>query len=490
MTEGERRSRLAERWVLGALVLIGAALRFVDLDAQSYWVDEALTAGFVDLPLRLSWHAVSAQESTPHLYFTAAWVWTRIFGDGETALRSLSALVGTLTIPVAWAAARHATGRIGALAAAAFVAVNPTLVWYSQDARAYAMLAFLAGVATWLCLRARDEPSPGRLVLWALAATLTMYTHYTGGFVVAAQGVLLLPAFWRTGLRGSAPAGTVLAVGAAGLLAIASRQPFAGPRGIGGIPLGDRLEDAARGLFSASTDVIAAWGDTGSSAARVGYAAVIGALALLAWRLDPAERRRAMPIAVLAAGGVLVPLALAIPDLTDFFLDRNLLPAAVPLAAGLGVVVGGRRARGLGIGLAAAACLAGVAVDMHVRTHPEQQRPSWRALVRGLGHADSERVLVLIPGYASAPVFAYGQSVTTLPRGGLRTREIAVLGDLRVAAQRNATPPPGFALFARRGDLPLGLFRYRSTRPRLVTPRELTARGYTADGLLLLYASG
>jgi mannosyltransferase len=489
MTGGERGLRSGERWALGALVLLGAGLRFVDLDDQSYWVDEAVTVGIVELPLRATWHAVSAQESTPHLYFTAAWVWTRLFGDGETALRSLSALVGTLTIPVAWAAARHATGRVGALAAAAFVAVNPTLVWYSQDARAYAMVAFLAGVATWLCLRARDEPSPGRLVLWAVAAALTMYTHYTGGFVVAAQGLLLLPAFRRTGARGIVPAGALLAAAAAGLLGIASRQSFSAPRGFGGGPLADRMEVAARGVFSASTDVIANWGDTGSTAAYVGYAAVIGALALHAWRLDSAERRRAMPIAVLAAGGVLVPLVLAVPDLTDFFVDRNLIPAAVPLAAGLGAIVGARRARGLGIGLAAAVCLAGVAVDVHVRTHEEQQRPNWRGLVHGLGDADSQRVLILSPGYARAPVFTYGHLMTNLPPEGLRTQEIAVLGDLLATARQGATPPPDFALFDRRGDPPLGLLRYRSARPRLVTPRELTERGYAEDGLLLLYAS-
>ena len=45
-----------------------------------------------------------------------------------------------------------------ALVAAAIVAVNPMLVWFSQEARAYALLALLAALAALLWLRALERP--------------------------------------------------------------------------------------------------------------------------------------------------------------------------------------------------------------------------------------------------------------------------------------------------------------------------------------------
>ena len=46
------------------------------------------------------WHQIEATESTPPLYYCMAWVWARIFGYGETGLRSLSAVAGVLTVPL------------------------------------------------------------------------------------------------------------------------------------------------------------------------------------------------------------------------------------------------------------------------------------------------------------------------------------------------------------------------------------------------------
>ena len=51
------------------------------------------------------------QESAPPVYYLLAWVWGHVLGFGEGGLRSLSALAGTLTIPVAYAAATRLAGR-------------------------------------------------------------------------------------------------------------------------------------------------------------------------------------------------------------------------------------------------------------------------------------------------------------------------------------------------------------------------------------------
>ena len=124
---------------------------------QSYHHDEAWTAGVVlHSNLFTTLDKVSATESTPPLYYLLAWGWTKLFGTGEWGLRSLSALAGVATIPVAFAIGRRLAGNRAAVIAAALVALNPALIWYSQEARAYSLLVLLSGLGFLYFLRARD----------------------------------------------------------------------------------------------------------------------------------------------------------------------------------------------------------------------------------------------------------------------------------------------------------------------------------------------
>src|SRR5207302_582458 len=63
-------------------------------------------------------------ESTPPLYYLLAWGRVRLFGDTQTGLRSLSALAGVATVPLAFAAARELADRRLALFAAALAGVG------------------------------------------------------------------------------------------------------------------------------------------------------------------------------------------------------------------------------------------------------------------------------------------------------------------------------------------------------------------------------
>src|ERR1700687_4805193 len=133
--------RVPAWWALAGLVILAAALRFSTLDLQSFWYDEAFTP--VHVLHRSLWatlRAVSHTENTPPLWYVIAWTDARLLGTGEVALRLPSALAGGATVPVVWAIGRELTGRRAALVAAALVAVNPLFVWYSQEARAYALL--------------------------------------------------------------------------------------------------------------------------------------------------------------------------------------------------------------------------------------------------------------------------------------------------------------------------------------------------------------
>src|SRR4051794_15460150 len=120
-------------WIVAGLTVLAAVLRFATLDVQSYHHDEVVTASRI---LREGFghamDAVSFSESAPPLYYALAWLWTQVTGTGEYGLRSLSALAGVATIPVAYLLGQALRERRAGIAAAALVAVNPMLLWYSQ----------------------------------------------------------------------------------------------------------------------------------------------------------------------------------------------------------------------------------------------------------------------------------------------------------------------------------------------------------------------
>lgn len=203
-------------YVVVGITAIGAVVRFATLGVQSYDHDEAVTAARILHPsLFTTMSEVADSERSPPLYYILAWLWSRPFGTGEVGLRSLSALFGTLTIPLAYlAAAELSRRRLVAVLAAAFVALNPYLVWYSQEARSYALMVLFATAALYFFARSLRDPSPRSLGMWAVAAALSVCSHYFAAFLIAPQAVWLLA-------RGTARRQAAVATGAVVLAGLA-----------------------------------------------------------------------------------------------------------------------------------------------------------------------------------------------------------------------------------------------------------------------------
>jgi uncharacterized membrane protein len=180
-------------WIVVGLTVLAAALRFATLGVQSYHHDEVVTASRV---LRAGFghamHAVWSSESTPPVYYAIAWVWTQLVGTGEFGLRTVSALAGVLTIPVAYLIGTELRGRRAGLWAAALVAVNPMMLWYSQEARAYALVALFGALSALYWLRAEKSGERRDYIWWGVWSGLAIATHYFVAFPILAEAVMLL----------------------------------------------------------------------------------------------------------------------------------------------------------------------------------------------------------------------------------------------------------------------------------------------------------
>jgi uncharacterized membrane protein len=471
---GAARGRSRAFWVLAGLVALGAALRFATLGVQSYHHDEIVTASRV---LRVGFgHAMDAvgfSESAPPLYYALAWIWTQITGTGPWGLRSLSALAGVATIPVAYLIGRELRSRRTGLLTAALVAVNPMLIWYSQEARAYAMLAFFCALSLLYCVRAlrvgegAGDRAKRDLVLWGIFSALALATHYFAAFPVVAEAFLLLRRRGRATLAGL----WIIALMAAVLTPLVIHQMSYGhAEWIGEFTLGHRLwETAGTFVVGETGDIIG--GPERPALALVPLAVALAAFALLAFRGERREKRAAaVPLAV-GALTIGVPLALAIASVSkDFVIARNLLPALVPLLLLVALGLTLRRARRLGAVLAALLVAYSLIFAVWVNFDEELQRPDWQAVAEHLGEPEAPRATVLWV-LGEAPLRYY------LSTGAMQLKAVEgydwLVREIDFVSDGPAPPPPrrllgpGFREVAGEDVGRLFIRRYRLDHPGL-----------------------
>ena len=138
------------------ILLLALSLRAYRLDAQSFWNDEGNAARLAErtVPLIL---AGAGGDIHPPGYYLLLHYWQAAVGLSEFALRYLSVITGVLTVALTYALGKRLFGPPVGLLAALLGAVSPLAVYYSQEARMYALLAALSAATTALLLRLLDD---------------------------------------------------------------------------------------------------------------------------------------------------------------------------------------------------------------------------------------------------------------------------------------------------------------------------------------------
>src|SRR5262249_3515057 len=128
-------------WLALALVLIsGLMLRLPNLN-ESIWNDEVWSTHVLIGDLA-SLYQTAIGDWHPPCYQVFMFGWIRLFGDSELSVRMPSFLLGVSSIPLVYALASRVVERKTALLSSFLLAVSPTHIWYSQEARAYSWLLF------------------------------------------------------------------------------------------------------------------------------------------------------------------------------------------------------------------------------------------------------------------------------------------------------------------------------------------------------------
>lgn len=320
------------------------------------------------LPLAAMFDALR-HDGAPPLYYLLLHGWMKLFGTGDVAARSLSAVFSVATLPVVFTAARRRGGQVVGVSAAVLFATSPYAIRYATEARMYSLVALLVGLG-WLALhRAVTKPSAANLTAVAVTSGLLVLSHYWSFYVLVAVGLVGAVTWRRRVVLASTLARIAGAMGAGVALFFApwaptflfqlghTGTPWGTPPGpievafttlvdLGGgpYPEGQALAAVLAGLAVLGllgraldgrrieldlTTVPGVRGDAAVAAITVLLGVGVGAVTASAW----ASRYNsvAFPLVVVVAAAGLRALA-----------DRRLAATVLVVAAALGVVGGAR----------------------------------------------------------------------------------------------------------------------------------------------------
>lgn len=225
-------------WILVGLLIIGVALRSLNLADKPLWLDEVLTVlfssgqtfaefprdrwlSFAELPQLFTVrplscadlaHSIRVDSTHPPLFFCGMHRWLQWWQPDLDQLnwvaRSPAVGFGVMLIAVGYAIGLQLGSPAIGLTSAALIAVSPLAVYLSQEARHYTLPMVWIGLGSWAVLQLQRQwqlPPSARspaaigwgLAVWSGVNLLGLYTHYFVLLAIAAQVAMLLAiALW------------------------------------------------------------------------------------------------------------------------------------------------------------------------------------------------------------------------------------------------------------------------------------------------------
>src|SRR5438105_8575986 len=176
--------------VVGLILALAAALRFLQLIRFSFWIDEGVSVAIARLDgwnfLRILWR----REANMSFYYLLLRGWL-LFGSSEFFIRSLSVIFGVLSVGAIYALAARMRNRMTGLVAALLLPINAYHLRYSEEARGYSLAVLLTIVSWYFFLRAVEQPSSKHSRAYILSSALAAASHFYAVLVLLAQWMSL-----------------------------------------------------------------------------------------------------------------------------------------------------------------------------------------------------------------------------------------------------------------------------------------------------------
>ena len=145
----------------------------------SLWGDEAFSALAAQKSFG-SMMQVVLKDTSPPLFYFLSFIWFRLFGSSEIAIRSLSFLFYLATSITVYLIGKTLFDRKTGIFASILTFFNPFLFPYAFEGRMYFCLLFFVVLSFYCLLRAYHWR-------YILSATAALYSHHFAIFALAAQ---------------------------------------------------------------------------------------------------------------------------------------------------------------------------------------------------------------------------------------------------------------------------------------------------------------
>jgi hypothetical protein len=233
-------------------------------------------------------------------------------------------------------------------------------------------------------------------------SALAVLTHFFAIFLIAAEAVWLLYVIRDRAIVISV--GVVAAVQAALLPVLLAHAGSSRTSFIGATLLSGRIQQVpvSFGLGTLSHGPAVHYG-------LLGAAALVAALiVLLVVGADTQELRGAGAAALMAAAVLLGPLVFALLG-ADFYIDRALIAAWIPLAVVVGAACTARRTQVAGAVVALVLLASFVYAQVKIDGNSRYQRPNWRGVAQAIGAASpgARAIVAYDAGLATDPLAIY-----------------------------------------------------------------------------------
>lgn len=166
-------------------------LRLYKIDLAPLSYDESISAKDTLLDFGHIKHEAE-WDSNPPFYHYCLWVWAKLFGITEFALRSFSALLCSITLLISsffiWKNYSMRSSFVFIL----LFSLHPVIYYYSQEARSYSLILLLACLTLISFKNFLDSPSIVKALVLGLLNFLLIYTHYITFYIPLFQTIVIL----------------------------------------------------------------------------------------------------------------------------------------------------------------------------------------------------------------------------------------------------------------------------------------------------------
>ena len=158
---------------------------------QNIWFDEGYSILVSKRPVP-ELLALTAVDAHPPFYYLLLKAWAGIFGWGEFALRSLSAILTASASAMILVLIKKLFDARVMFVSIPFLLIAPFLLRYGYEVRMYALVGLIGVLATFVLVKAQQSPHRRWWIIYAGLVALGMYTLYMSVVIWLAHLVWLV----------------------------------------------------------------------------------------------------------------------------------------------------------------------------------------------------------------------------------------------------------------------------------------------------------